>query len=133
MAPRHLIKLNANGRQFCICHFDFDTDDGRAPCHLANPLPSAPLFACSTYQKIDTKWHYDDGDQQIGYSQRHYKIIRNRLQRTLSADGQDDENVAEESQDGKEYQYQRPIVVVHCKREEASKRGSENAIEHFIM
>lgn len=35
----------------------------RTPCHA----PCTP--ADITYQKIDSKWHYDDGDQQIGYSQ----------------------------------------------------------------
>lgn len=107
------------------------------------PCPQPIRFAGITYQKIDSKWHNDDGDQQIGYSQWHYKIIRNRLQRTLPADGQDDEDVAEERQDGEQYQYQRPIVVVHCRREKPkvsecesewdSEWDSGGESESFIM
>jgi len=66
-----------------------------------------------TYQKIDSKWHHDHGDQEIGDGQRDYKIIRDCLQRALAAHGQDDQDVAEEGQDGEQDQDERPVVVVH--------------------
>jgi len=71
------------------------------------------ISGLATYQKVDSKWHHDHGDQEIGDGQRDYKIIRDRLQGALAAHGQDDQDVAEEGQDGEQNQDERPVVVVH--------------------
>ena len=66
----------------------------------------------STHQWVDSPWHDEKADQEVGESQRHDQPVGRGLEALLQDDADDDQEVA---QDGEHRKYgegqERPVVL----------------------